>query len=69
MTILATLGTWSSQDGWWTSFLGQWSEQALEGAVTGLGMRFTLGFGSALYFTQPAVRRRRSKIFWWRSKT
>ena len=24
--------------------------------MTGLGLRFTLGFGSALYFTQPTVR-------------
>ena len=29
----------------------------LESAVTGLGMRFALGFLTALYFTEPTVRK------------
>ena len=55
MPILATLGTWAVKTVGGHLLSGN-GVSKLEGAVTGLGMRFTLGFGSALYFTQPTVR-------------
>ena len=49
MPILATLGTWAVKTVGGHLLSGN-GVSKLEGAVTGLGMRFTLGFGSALYF-------------------
>ena len=55
MAILATLGTWAAKTVGGHLLSGN-GVSKIEGAVTGLGMRFILGFGSALYLKDPAVR-------------
>ena len=55
MPILATLGVWAVK-AVGGHLLSGGPVSKLESAVTGLGMRFTLGFLTALYFTEPTVR-------------
>ena len=56
MPILATLGVWAVK-AVGGHLLSGGPVSKLESAVSGLGMRFTLGFGTALYFTEPPVRK------------